>query len=529
MMRQAAILRVLRGTLLCLSLSAWLGAGRASERPNVLLIYTDDHRYTGVHALGGMPVATPNLDQLAADGIVFTHTYLMGAFHGATCVPSRAMLNTGRQLFTLGGKAGQTLPTGHTTIGEAFRQAGYQSYIIGKWHQDRASLARSFEGGATLMGLGVYLVDHFRMPLWDWDPTGTFSKESAYLLERARDGSSMRRPVAPADRPGPSGTEADGPHTSEIFADSAIAFLQHRDRTRPFYCYLAFHAPHDPRQSPQKYRDLYPPEKVALPPSYLPQHPFDNGHLVLRDEELAPWPRTPEVARQHLADYYAAITHLDAQIGRVIAELKATGEYENTLIVMAGDSGLAVGNHGLMGKQNVYDEDGLHVPFIVSGGAVHEHGRRIDALCYIHDVFPTICDLVGVPVPASVNGLSLGPVVRGEKTQIRDYTYHAYMQFQRAYRKGDFKLIEYVRAPTKEGNAPETQRGSRVTQLFKISQDPWETMDLSWRPEYREQVATMSREMRTAATSLGDTKEAVEQSYDYWDYYGAPASVSIKP
>lgn len=152
-----------------------LSHAQSLSRPNVLLIYTDDHRYSGVHALGGMPVATPNLDRLAADGIVFTHAYLMGAFHGATCIPSRAMLNTGRQLFSLGGEAGHAIPSNHTTIGEAFRQAGYQSYVIGKWHQDRASLARSFEGGATIMGLGVYLVDHFRMPLWDWDPTGKFS------------------------------------------------------------------------------------------------------------------------------------------------------------------------------------------------------------------------------------------------------------------------------------------------------------------------------------------------------------------
>ena len=107
----------------------------------------------------------------------------------------------------------------------------------------------------------------------------------------------------------------------------------------------------------------------------MPQHPFDNGHIVLRDELLADWPRTPEIAKKHLSDYYAIITHLDAQIGRVISALKERGSYENTLIVMAGDSGLGVGNHGLLGKQNIYDEDGVHVPFIISGGWLEERNR----------------------------------------------------------------------------------------------------------------------------------------------------------
>jgi arylsulfatase A-like enzyme len=115
--------------------------------------------------------------------------------------------------------------------------------------------------------------------------------------------------------------------------------------------YLAFHAPHDPRQAPEAYRALYPPESIKLPPSYLPQHPFDNGEMTIRDERLPPWPRTPAIARQELADYYAIITHLDTQIGRVLAALEQSGQADNTIIVFAGDSGLGVGNHGLMGKQ----------------------------------------------------------------------------------------------------------------------------------------------------------------------------------
>ena len=431
-----------------LSLLSCMGAllGQSqSEQPNVLVIYTDDHRFTGVHALGGQAIWTPHMDQLAADGLTFTHTYLMGAFSGATCVPSRAMLHTGRQLFDLEGQ-GHRIPPAHRMMGEAFQAAGYHTHMVGKWHQDNASLARGFDTGGQVMGRGVYLVDHFRMPLWEWNPSGHYPKEEAYLLEFDQQGKTIRRPLNREDQRGPSGTEKNGPHTSEIFADDAIEFLNGYDGEQPFLMYLAFHAPHDPRQAPQAYRNLYPAESMVLPPSYLPQHPFDKADLEVRDEALAPWPRSLIVAQQQLSDYYAIITHLDAQIGRVIQALKASGKYENTIILLAGDSGLAVGNHGLMGKQNVYDEDGLHVPLIISGGAIADKGKRIHAYSYIHDIFPTLCDLAGVDIPSSVSGKSLAPIIRGEAEHVRDYTYHAYKQYERAYRKGDFKLIEFVRA-----------------------------------------------------------------------------------
>lgn len=489
-----------------------------ASRPNVLLIYTDDHRYTGVHALGGDAVQTPHIDRLAEEGVAFTNTYLMGSFSGATCIPSRANLLTGRHLFALDG-IGHNLPPEHTTVGEAFQAAGYHSHIVGKWHQDNASLVRSFESGSTLMGLGRYLVDQYRMPLWDWDPDGGFDHDSAYRLVYNADGKAERQPISESDERGPTGDEFTGPHVSEIFADSAIDFLEGYGGDDPFFMYLAFCTPHDPRQAPKHFKDMYPEDEIVLPPSYLPQHPFDNGHMVVRDEELAPWPRTPEVARQHLSDYYAIITHLDAQIGRVIQSLKDSGQYGNTLIVFAGDSGLAVGCHGLMGKQSVYDEDGVHIPFIISGGAVPDRGRRVDALSYIHDIYPTTCELAGVPIPESVGGRSLVPIVQGQVSAVRNHTYHAYRQHQRAYREGDYKLIEYVRAPDATRDGREFVAGSRVTQLFNIADDPWEKTDLSFLPEYQERVAAMRKTMKTTALELGDSTKTTGEETDFWDHF----------
>ena len=500
-------------------LSMHLCQAQKKKKPNVIVIYTDDHRYTGIHELGGMPVKTPNIDKLAKNGVVFTNTYLMGAFSGATCMPSRAMLHTGRQLFKLKGK-GRELPVDHHTMGETFQNSGYQSHIIGKWHQDRGSLSRSFDSGDHVMGIGVYLTDHYRMPLWDWDKKGVFPKKDAYLIEFDEKGKEKQRPIVKTDKRGPTGTEKLGPHTSEIFARDAVNYIKKYKKRDPFFMYLAFHAPHDPRQAPQKYKDMYPIDQMELTPSYQLQHSFDNGDMVLRDEALAPWPRTEQVAKEHLASYYAIITHLDAQIGKVIAALKKTGKYENTLIVLAGDSGLAVGNHGLMGKQSLYDEDGIHVPFIISGGAAPNSGKRLGAYSYIHDIFPTICDLVQIPIPNSVDGLSMLPVIKGEQEQVREYTYHAYKQFQRAYRRGDYKLIEYVRSEGEHYKKGKFTAGSRVTQLFNFKKDPWETKDLSFLPEYRSILDSMKKEMIEKAIELKDKEgNTLGVKYDFWQVF----------
>ncbi|MGY6647903.1 sulfatase-like hydrolase/transferase [Wenyingzhuangia sp. IMCC45574] len=506
------VIALILGTLFSLNTFA------QQKKPNVLLIYTDDHRYSGIHALAGEGVKTPNIDKLANEGYIFDNTYLMGAYTGATCMPSRAQLLTGRNLFQLNG-LGHTIPKEHVAIGEAFQNAGYHSHIVGKWHQDNQSLGRIFNSGGSMMSRGIYLTDHYRMPLWKWRKDGNYKKKDAFIYTYDEKGNRTTRKVAKGEKRGPLKTEKDGPHTSEIFGDEAVDFVLKQEGNKPFFMYLAFHAPHDPRQAPKKYKKMYPEKKIKLTPSYLPQHPFDNGHLYLRDEQLAPWPRTEAVAKKELSDYYAIISHVDSQIGRVIASLKKTGQYENTIIVLSGDSGLAVGNHGLMGKQNVYDEDGIHVPLIISG-KVKGNGKRFNALSYIHDIYPTICDMANIKKPTSVTGKSLKPVIDGKKQQVREYTYHAYRQHQRAYRKGDYKLIEFVQAPDYDRkNKISITSGSKVTLLFNYKKDPWETTNLAFLPEYKEVLAQMKKEMRKKAIELNDYKEHNGYTEDFWDYY----------
>jgi arylsulfatase A-like enzyme len=249
-----------------------------------------------------------------------------------------------------------------------------------------------------------------------------------------------------------------------LFSDAAIRFLREYKEERPFFLYVSYTAPHDPRMAPKEYVALYPPEKIRLPDNFLPEHPFDNGEMKVRDEQLAPWPRTPEVIRGHIAAYYAMITHLDAEIGRVLKALEETGRADNTVIVFAADNGLAVGQHGLMGKQNLYDHS-IRVPLILAGPGV-PRGKSVASLCYLHDLFPTLCELAGLAIPDSVEGRSLNGLM-GRRESARDSIFLAYRHFQRGVRTDRWKLILY------------NVGGNLTIQLFDLQSDPWERSNLA--------------------------------------------------
>ena len=203
-----------------------------------------------------------------------------------------------------------------------------------------------------------------------------------------------------------------------------------------------FEAPHDPRVAAREFRDLYDPARIALPANYLPLHPFDNGEMTVRDERLAPWPRTEAEVRRHLHDYHAVISGLDHHIGRLIRALKDRHAFENTIIVFASDNGLAIGSHGLMGKQSLY-EHSMKVPLFLVGPGIPRGWS--DALVYLLDVYPTLCDLVGTQVPQGLDGMSLGPILRGKTDRVRDSLFLCYRDVQRAVRDDRWKLIRYPR------------------------------------------------------------------------------------
>ena len=455
----------LRRLVLGVSGAAFCGGmpgGRAEARrpPNVVFLLSDDQRFDTIHALGNREICTPALDGLCERGTAFTRAHIMGGTQAAVCVPSRAMLLTGRNLFSLE-DTGNNIPANHTTMPEAFRAAGYRTCGIGKWHNGRSSHARSFTDGAQIYfgGMG----DHFHLATWDFDPEGKYPEKAA----RVRGG-----------------------HSSQLLSDAAVDFIRKQQDDKPFFLYTAFLAPHDPRTAPPEYVARYKPEDIPLPQNFAVEHPFDNGELKIRDELLAPFPRTPEAIRQHIADYYAMITHLDAQLAKVIQALDDCGQRDNTIIVFAGDNGLALGQHGLMGKQNLY-ECSVRVPLLMGGPGMEPNARR-DTLCCLQDVFPTLCQLAGVGVPDSVEGKSLAGALKGDGAPARDHVFYAYRDVQRGVSDGRWKLIEY------------SVGGVRTTQLFDLEKNPAEMKNLVEDKTCREELPRMRALLRKSQEELHD-------------------------
>jgi len=429
---------------------------------NVLVLFTDDHRRTAVGAEGIEPVKTPNIDALYREGTVFTRNYTMGGPHGALCIPSRAMLMTGRNLWHLGPRNPQTgavdvgsVSPEYKTWPEVFRENGYQTFFTGKWHNDKPAVNRLFTDGGSIYFGGMHTYEtngHFEPRIHTFDPKSDYPESDRKRVET---------------------------YSSELYAGDAIDFLKTRRPDRPFAMYVAFTSPHDPRQAPAKWHAMYPPNRIALPLNFLPQHPFDNGDMKVRDEVYAPLPRTPERTKREISEYYAMVSEVDAQIGRVLGELKRQGLDKNTLVVLLGDNGLAVGQHGLLGKQNLY-EHSMGMPLVFRGPGI-PRGQRRSTFVYHHDVAPTVLTLAGLPTPKTMEATNLESAIKVPRAKVRSRVYHAYQNKQRAIHDGDWKLILY------------NVDGMRHTQLFNLRDDPWEMKDLSKQPAQKLQIERLTK------------------------------------
>ncbi len=249
---------------------------------------------------------------------------------------------------------------------------------------------------------------------------------------------------------------------------------------------------------------MYPDGSIPLPGNFKALHPFEFDDLNIRDETLAPWPRTPEIIQESLSDYYALISHLDKRIGDIIETLKKEGLFDNTIIVYAADNGLAIGSHGLLGKQDLY-EHSTKVPLIISGPGIPKNEVR-DALVYLYDIFPTLADLCSLPAPDGIDGKDFVSVVRGKEKEVRSSLYTVYRNTARAVRTDEWKLIRYP------------QRN--YTQLFNLKHDPLEINNLAALPENKTMVDEMMVLLKEWYTLTNDTatmnpKTILPLEYDY--------------
>lgn len=472
-------------TLLFLTGFLFLGAGgpvakqdlaqagaKPKQKPNIILILSDDQRYNTIGAMGGNDVFTPYLDSLVEAGTTFTHAYNMGGWHGAICVASRTMLLTGLSLWDAqrSEKKLDELAAASGLWAQHLRTAGYETYMTGKWHV-KADVHAVFNH-----------VVHERPGMPNQVPEG------------------YDRPHSPTDttwKPWDEKFEGfwkGGKHWSEALADDATAFLKQAGQNdKPFFMYLAFNAPHDPRQAPKKFIDKYPLDKINLPENYLAQYPFKEemgSGIDLRDEQLAPFPRTAYATKKQIQEYYASISHMDEQIGIILLALEASGKSENTYVFFASDHGLAVGHHGLMGKQNMFDHS-VRVPLVVTGKNIPK-GQKRHQQVYLQDIMPTTLELAGIQKPGQVYFNSLLPLIDKKSTPaFYPEIYGGYMNVQRMVRTEQYKMIVY----------PEAER----VLLFDLKRDAAEIRDVSAEPAYQQALAEMKERLIRQQKQLGDT------------------------
>ncbi len=443
-----------------LLLYALMAAQMASAAPNFLLVVSDDQRLDTIHALGNTVIETPNLDRLVASGTSFTRAYAGYPI----CHVSRAQILTGTPAFIALPKypAGAIDPKLATLAG-TLQQAGYHTSYTGKWHNDGHPKQRGYTTTSGLYSSG--------------GGKGALQPDKD---ERGRPLTGYRGWTFKDAQNKPELDKGIGlqPSNSRHVAEGAIEAIQSAPRDKPWFVHVNFAFPHDPRQWPEGMPDRYDPAKIPLPSNFAAKHPFDHGNIDGRDEQLLPTPREEAAVREELALYYAMITDLDAHLGRILAALPSR---DDTIIIFTSDQGLALGSHGLLGKQNQY-EHSIRSPLIIAGPGLPKN-ERSEALVQLSDLFPTLCGLSGIPIPDTVRSESLVPLLMHKTDHVHDFVTGMFTDTQRMITNQQWKFVLYPKAGRE--------------QLFDLQSDPHELTDLSTAPKYQDRKEELKQRLQS--------------------------------
>jgi choline-sulfatase len=461
-----------------------------THKPNILFLFADDFNADTFSFLGHPTVKTPTLDKLANEGVVFTSAYIQGSWVPAVCLSSRSMLNTGLSLWRAKNRVDKTTVKIQDNsisskqslyLAQRMKNVGYTTYFSGKWHVPNIEPKKIFDR------IGKYYSGG--MP-----PTVGSAYDRPY--ENKPDSWS------PSDKSIP-GYWENGRHRTEIQTDIVIdLLLEASKQSEPFFIYAAFNAPHDPHQSPQEFLDKYPLDTIDVPKNFLPEYTWNEeigAPRSLRGEKLAPFPRTEFAIKTHRKEYDAIITHLDSQIARILDALEKSGKKTNTYIIFAADNGMAMGEHGLMAKQSMY-EHSLKVPLFVIGPEIPK-AKRINVPVYLHDIVPTILEMADTNNHHAIDFQSLLPLIHNEKEQQYQSLYGAYQDLTRMVRHGNYKLIVI--------------REAKKILLFDVASDPLEMQDLSEKEENFPLIRSLFQELQKLQKQYDDTLD-LSKDFPTW-------------
>lgn len=466
------------------------------QKPNILFIIADDMTFDCFGAEGSHQVQTPNIDRIRSQGTLFSHTFNQGSWVGAISLASRNMLITGQNVWQVHDyvyskqdsivkdtavpplnpiRDDQTITAKDSYWPQYMSEAGYETYFTGKWHtwlevEDLFDHVKDVRGGMALQSEDCYNREFIEGRPDKWTPYDT-----SY-----------------------GGFWEGGRHWNEVLREDAESYIDNATKSnKPFFMYLAFNAPHDPRQSPKEFQDLYPTEDINIPDNYLTWYPYAEKigcPKMQRDSRLAPSPRNEYSVKVNRQEYYAAITYMDKQIGAILDKLEQSGKMDNTYIIFTADQGLAVGEHGLFGKQNMY-ENSMRVPLIISGPNIPKN-KAVDELVYMQDAMATTLDIIDSPHIKDVSYKSLLPLIDGDVNSARDAVYGGYIEFQRMIRTKDYKMLIYPKAG--------------VVRLYDIANDPHEIYDIASDPNSKELLKALFLEFQELQEEVGDKLDVTQ-------------------
>ncbi|MBE7637237.1 sulfatase-like hydrolase/transferase [Sneathiella sp. P13V-1] len=482
---------------------------------NVLFITIDQWRADFLAANGNDGIKTPNLDQLAADGVLFQNHFSCSA----PCGPSRATLHTG--MYPSNHRAisnGTPLDGNLTNLALEARKAGYEPALFG--YTDVTADPRETDLNDPVMFTYEGILKGYK-------PEVILGENSrpwlSYLKNKGYDvpgeGYAIYYPSEDYDLPdgkfrtfAPSRFKAEDSETAWL-ADQAIDYMANR-YGHPFFCHLSFLRPHPPFIAPPEYHDMYDPADMKAPKHFgdveavSDTHPMlefslDNiqqstfymgGEGLVRD-------LTEDQVRQIRATYSALVSEVDANVGRIVNALKEAGEYENTLIIVTADHGEQLGDHHLMGKLGFYDQS-FHIPLIIKAPEefTGARGRKVTAFTESIDVMPTILEMLNAPIPNQCNGLSVKPWLEGKDPENWRDAVHWLFDYRdiknelpeqafglnhnqcnmMVYRDAQFKYVHFVAQPPL---------------LFDLVNDPEETRNLAEEPDYQAVVLDYAQKM----------------------------------
>lgn len=470
----------------------------SDTKPNVVFVFSDQHRAHALGCAGNDDVITPQFDRLASEGT----RYANACANYPVCSPSRGSLLTGQYPTTHGVVTNDIqLPTDVPSIAEAFGDAGYRTGYIGKWHLDGVPRDRFTPPGSRRQGFDDY-----------WavlNCTHDYTDASYYLNDDSE-------PVA-----------VDG-YEPIHQTDLAVEFIENDD-DRPFCLFLSWGPPHDPyRMVPGEYRELYDSETLSVRPNVepiMPSHPDDPGRSYTQAPPIRefanegdvydePVPYEYETVQEGLVDYYAQITALDDQFGRLVRAIEAAGLREETVLAYSSDHGDCFWSQGCNQKGNPFEES-INVPLIVRWPGAIPEGRVSQAPLSVVDIAPTLLGLAGVSVPTEMEGTDCSTAMTGGDGETPAAA--LLMSVGQGWRGLRTELYTYARV-TEAFMAEHAPPQRPAWLLFDNREDPYQLRNRVYDPDYRSLVEALDDRLLNRLEEIGDPFHPT--AVDYVDELG---------